>query len=178
MKPSTILIALGSFAAGAVIALTAAEGLASPASAARPSPYTDARHGFTITPPAFPRGEKQATGMAVSFFGSPKDGFSSNVGVMVQGAKMTADEYSELTNGQFKQLEFAVLSETRKKVSGKDAILWEYEGETQGRALRWMALAVVDAERVILVTGTALKADYEPVAKEFKASLESFKLGE
>ena len=178
MKPSTLLVALASFAAGAVLALTAVEGLASPARPAKPSYYADGRHGFSLLPPEFPKGEKDSAGMTVSFFSPPKNGFATNLGVMVQNVAMTADQYSELSTGQFKNAGLKVVSETRKKVGGKDAIAWEYEGTLQERELKWMALAVVDTDRVYLLTGTALKADYDQAAKAFKPCLDSFKLGD
>ena len=178
MKTSMMLVALGSFAAGATLALTASEGLASPARADKPSVYSDGRYGCSLTPPAFARGEKDSSGMAASFSGFPKNGFAPNVNVMIQNVSMTLEEYRGISVGQFKQMDLTVLSETRKKVSGKDAIVWEYEGRLQGRALKWMALAVSDVDRIFLITATALKADYDPVAKEFTACLESFKLGE
>jgi hypothetical protein len=57
-------------------------------------------------------------------------------------------------------------------------VLWEYEGASQGRKLKFMALAVVDADRVFLVTGTSTQDDYEALSKEFRASIDSFKIQE
>ena len=177
MKPATILVVLASFAAGAVFALAASEASARPVSAA-PAVYTNDVYGFSIIPPAFPKAQKNAGGQAAMFFGPVHKDFANNLNVIVQAAKMTIDEYVALSVNQFKQMDIKVTSETRKKVSGRDAALFEYEGKTQGIEMKWMALAVVDGGRVFLVTGTAAAADYDSVAKEFKASLDSFKLPE
>ena len=153
----TILIAtLISFAAGAAVAWTAAEG-----PKRLPTVYMDGRYGFSMQPPDFPKG-----------------GFASNINVMIQNVGLTMDQYRELSNGQFKQMELKILSETRKKIGGKDAILWEYEGKSQGRALHWMSLAVSDGERVFLITGTATQDEWETASKQFRTCLDSFKFEE
>jgi hypothetical protein len=176
MKPATILVVLASFAAGAVFAIAASEASARPVPA--PAVYTNDVYGFSIIPPAFPKAQKNAGGQAAMFFGPVQKDFANNLNVIVQAAKMTIDEYVALSVNQFKQMDIKVTSETRKKVSGRDAALFEYEGKTQGIDMKWMALAVADGGRVFLVTGTAAAADYDSVAKEFKASLDSFKLPE
>lgn len=178
MKPSTLLVVIGSAASGAVLVLAASEGIARQDKAAQPSHYTNGVYGFSIQPPAFAPVEKDSSVQAAMFFAPARNGFAANLNVMVQQVKMSLDEYSTLSKGQFKQAGLKVLSETRKKISGRDAVLWEYEGELQGRGLRWMALAVADTNRVFLITGTSTQADDDAVAKEFKASLESFKLAE
>jgi len=177
MKPSTILAMIGSAAAGAVLALAATEGLARQEKAARPSAYANGVYGFSIQPPAVPRAAKDSVLQAAMFFAPARDGFAPNLNVMVQEVKMSLDEYCTLSRGQFKQAGLKVRSEARKKVSGRDAVLWEYEGELQGRAMKWTSLAVADTDRVYLVTGTSTMDD-ESLSKEFKASLETFKLAE
>lgn len=174
MKPALLAALAASFAAGALVGLTASDASARPAAA--PSVYTNESYGFSIVPPAFPKAEKAAGGQAAMFFAPVRSGFASNLNVIVQAAKMSIDEYVELSKGQFEQLKLKCLSEKRLKVSGRDAALFEYEGKTQGKEMKWMALAIADGDRILLATGTALAEDYDSVAKEFKASLESFKI--
>ena len=176
MKPAPLIAVVASFAAGAFVALAAADAVARPAPAVAPSLYTNDVYGFSIIPPAFPKAEKAGAGQAVMFFGPVRKGFANNLNVIVQAAKMSIDEYIELSKGQFKELKIKLSSEKRLKMSGREAALFEYEGEAQGRDMKWMALAVSDGERIFLVTGTAAAEDYDTVSKEFKASLESFKL--
>ena len=177
MKPSTLLVMIASSAAGAVLALAATEGFARQDKAARPSAYTNGVYGFSIQPPAFPRPEKDSSLQAAMFFAPARDGFAANLNVMVQEVKMSLDDYAKMSMGQFKQAGIKVVSEARKKVSGRDALLLEYEGRLNNRALKWIALAVADGDRIYLITGTSEPAD-DAAAREFKASLESFKLAE
>jgi hypothetical protein len=174
MKPTLLAVVAASFAAGALVGLTASDASARPAPV--PAVYTNDVYGFSIVPPAFPKAEKAAGGQAAMFFAPVRSGFATNLNVIVQAAKMSIDEYVELSKGQFEQLKLKAVSEKRLKVSGRDAAMFEYEGKTQGKEMKWMALAVADGDRIVLATGTALAEDYEAVSKEFKASLESFKI--
>jgi len=176
MKATTAAVAAGSFALGALLALGAGDLLARNAPAALPSVYTDARYNFTITPPNFPKGEKDTSGLAASFFGPGKKGFAPNLGITIQNVAMSAKDYAELSNGQFTQAGFKVLSQTDRKVSGRDAVLWEYEGKTQNHELTFYGLAVCDKERVYLITATAPKSEWATLGPEFKAAIDSFKL--
>jgi hypothetical protein len=142
------------------------------------SSYTDGVHGFSIRPPEFPIDPQGINVTPVMFFAAPENGFSSNVNVGVQKVSMTADAYYDLSIKQFKTAGLTVNSDSRTKVSGKDAIRLDYEGTLQGRELRWLALAVVEKERVILVTATSPKASFEKYEKQFRACLDSFKLSE
>lgn len=176
MAPRSILTAIGAFAAGALLTHAATEALARPARPAAPSAYTNGAYGYSLVPPTFPKAEKDSGAQTAMFFAPGKKGFASSLGIMVQTVKMTLDDYSALSREQFEKGGIKVGSETKLKVSGRDAILWEYEDASQGRKLKFMALAVVDAGRVFLVTGTSTRDDYESLAKEFKASLDSFKI--
>jgi len=174
MKASVLAFVLGAFAAGAV-ACSSARTAPPPAPAAGPI-YSNAAYKFTCVPPAFPKAEANASQTVASFLAPPHDGFSSNVGIIVQSVKMTLDEYVDLSKKQFKQMELNAVSENKVKVSGRDAVVWEYEGVQSKRKFKWLAMAVIDGDRVFLLTGTALASDYEQVAKEFKACLDSFKI--
>jgi len=171
----TIAVGLACFAAGALAVLTAGDAVARPLPAA-PSAYTNGVYGFSIVPPAYPKVEKDSATQAAMFFAPAKDAFASNLGVMIQSSKMTLDEYIKTSQEQFKEAALKVTSEKKVKVSGRDAVVWEYEGSASGKQLKFMALAVVDGDRVLLVTGTATAADYDTLSKEFKASLDSFKI--
>jgi len=176
MTTRTILAAIGAFAAGAVLTLAATDALARPARAAAPSAYSNSVYGFSIAPPTFPRVEKDSGTQTAMFFAPGKNNFAGNLGVMVQTVKMTLEDYVKLSRDQFEKGGLKVGTESKLKVSGRDAVLWEYEGASQGRKLKFMALAVVDADRVFLVTGTSTQDDYEALSKEFRASIDSFKI--
>jgi len=176
MNLRTIFAGLACFAAGAAIALTAADAFARPARAAVPAAYANSVYGFSLVPPSYPKVERDSATQAAMFFAPARKGFASNLGVMIQTTKTTLDEYVALSKGQFKQADLKIVTENRVKVSGKDGVIWEYEGSAQGRDLKFMALAVADGDRVFLVTATAPQAEYEVLSKEFKASLDSFKI--
>lgn len=146
------------------------------AGAAQVSEFRDADYGYTLAVPAF---AKPAEGQAVArlFVSAPPDGgFASNINVSVQRLKTTRDAYLELSEAQFRAAGLRIRSKENRSVSGRPAILLDYEGTMDGHALRWLALAVVLSDRVILATCTATAASFEKVEPEFRKSLGSLKL--
>ncbi|HEX7901138.1 MAG TPA: DcrB-related protein [Planctomycetota bacterium] len=141
------------------------------------APYKDARYGFSIVPPAFAPGEAESV-TPVMFFAAGEKGFAANLNVAVQTTSMTAQEYAELSRGQFQQMGLKVHSEKELKVGGRNAFLWDYQGKTQGLDLHWLALAVHDKGRVFLVTGTSTSEAFEKHEKAFRDALTSFTLPE
>ena len=139
--------------------------------------YKDARYGFSIEAPAFAAAEA-ASVTPVMFFAAPENGFAANVNVSVQTTPMTAKEYAELSREQFQQMKFEVVSEKELKVSGRDALLWDYRGRAQGLDLHWLALAVADKGRVFLVTATSTADAFPKHEKAFHAALRTFSLPE
>ena len=140
--------------------------------------YTDPHYGFSIDPPKAPTAPDGGSATPVMFFAPAEDGFAANLNVTVQAAALTAAQYGEITRGQFKEMGLKVHSENALKVSGRDALRWDYEGEMQGRKLRWLALAVMDKARVYLLTCTATAAGFEKQRPGFQAALDSFTLPE
>jgi len=155
-------------AAGTVLAAQALE--------RKPSVYTDGLYGFSIQAPAFPKAGKGSNVVPAILLGPAHGGFSSNVNVMIQHVVTTRDAYRQLSLGQMKAAGFKVLSDRDETVSGKEAIRCDYEGSQAGRDLRFLVLAVMDGDRVFLVTCTALKDEFGDYQKEFEACLGSFKL--
>lgn len=178
MKPTFMLAVAAGFAAGALFTVAATDALARPVRPAAPSAYTNGVYGFSLTPPVFAKADPDSVTQPAMFVAPAKNGFASNLGVMVQSVKMTLDDYMKLSRDQFTQGGLKVLAETKQKVSGREAVLWEYEGSAQGRKLRFMAEAVADGDRIFLLTGTATRDEYEAVAKEFRASLDSFRIAD
>jgi len=152
--------------------------LASAVPVAAPSTYRDGLYGFTIQAPVFPAVAEGTGVMPVMFMGPGSDGFASNINVGVQKTTTTLDAYVALSKTQFEAAGFKVNSEARSKVSGREAVVFDYQGKAQGLELRWLALAVVDKDRVFLVTATATPDGFGKIEKEFRACLESFRIGE
>ena len=138
------------------------------------STYTDALYGFTIQAPQFPPALPNTGVVAVQMYAPAEQGFAANVHVMVQRVATNRQNYRELSLAQFKVGGLTVNSDTDVTVSGREAIILDYEGMMGDRTLRWLALAVIDTEQVLLVTCTAPKDTFAKYEKEFRACLNSF----
>jgi hypothetical protein len=178
MKPTVLLALAAGFAAGALVTVASTDAFARPVRVPAPSAYTNGVYGYSLVPPTFAKADPESSSQTAMFFAPARNGFACNLGVMVQTVKMTLDEYIKLSRGQFEQGGLKVSAETKLKVSGRDAVFWEYEGSAQGRKLKFMAQAVVDGDRIFLITGTAPRDDYEAASKEFKASVDSFRIAD
>lgn len=155
-----------------LLACAASVVLAAPASG---SDFRDSKYGYTVSPPAF-SGANGASFTRLLVNGPFEAGFSPNMNVMVQEIKTTREQFLALSEGQFASAGMTIKSTAKREVSGRPAILVEYEGPVQGRALRFLSLAVVLPERVLLVTYTAPAAAFAALEADFRRSLESFKL--
>ncbi len=141
-----------------------------------PSTYVDTTYGFRVQAPPFGPAPAGGNVVPVMLLGPAKDGFSPNLNVMIQLTKTTRDAFRKLSLDQFKQMGFTVHKVEERQVGGKDALLIEYLGKQQGRELRWLALAVIDTDRVYLATCTALASAFEASRPGFAACLDSFAL--
>jgi hypothetical protein len=139
------------------------------------SAYTDATYGFTIHAPSFPKATR-GTVVPLMMYAPPEDQFATNVNVGVQSVQMSRKAYRDASVAQFQKLGFKINSERNTTVSGKDAIFWDYEGTMAGRSMRFLALAVMDRDRVIVATGTALRENFPRYEPAFRTCLDSFRI--
>lgn len=144
--------------------------------AARQPNYIDSTYGFSFASPAFPQAGAGQPAVPVIVAGPTVDGFASNVNVNIQQLATTRQGYIDLSLGQLRQLGFKINSTTEVTVSGKEGVRFDYEGKLGGRELHCLALAVVEKERVVLVTCTAQATAYQAIEPEFRACLDSFRL--
>ena len=146
---------------------------------ASPSPtaYVNPQYGFSLEPPAFPEGVKGEINLFV-VYAPPRNGFSSSLCVQAQFFGRTREQYRESGLAEFKRAGIAVVSDKDLTVSGKDAILIEYEdgASVQGQRFHCLALAVFQEGRVLVTTCTAPAGEFQGFEKTFRASLESFRL--
>lgn len=177
MKPSVLLAVAAAFAAGAFAGAAGADALARPGRAAGPSQYTDGTYNFSLVPPAFAKVEKDAAHTVATFFAPTQDNFAANLVVIAQRVKTTVDQFVENSKGDLQKLGLRAVVEKKLKVSGRDAVYWEYESAQQRRPLKVFSLAVFDGERLFIVNGTSLASDAD-VQKQFRASLDSFRLAD
>src|SRR5437667_4949030 len=100
------------------------------------------------------------------------DGFAANVNVQIQPYSGTLDEYIALSEEQFKAAGWKVIQRSKQ---GQSAVVFEYVGEMQGRALHWYAKAVHATDRVYLVTATATETQWKREAVPLKECIDSFR---
>ena len=168
MRRAVLVVLAAAIGAGAAWAAVAAR---------KPSVYQDGLYGFSIQAPAFPMAPPGSMVIPVMMTAPAEDKFAANVNVVVQQVTLSRDGFRQLSLAQFKQAGFKVNVDRNLTVFGKPAILWDYEGAMAGRDLHWLALAVIDTERVFLVTCTALKDTFGKYEQEFHTCVNSFKPG-
>jgi len=144
--------------------------------APKPSTYTDRVYGFSMQTPTFPKATKGVSVRPVVLCGPEEGGFASNANVMVQSITTTREAYLTQSLNQIKAMRWKVNSMEKTTVSGRDALRFDYEGKMGARDLRWLAVAIVDTERVFLVTCTTTKDGFKKYGKAFDACLRSFAL--
>ncbi len=141
------------------------------------SHYADESVGYSLDTPKFPApGERQVV-LAV-FSGQPEAGFGSNMTVINQAVSTTRKAYRDVTLASFQKLGLKVNEDRDVTVSGRDAIRLDYEGKTNARDLRFLSLAVIEKDRVLLFTCTATVDAFPKIAAEFRSSLDSVRLRE
>ena len=144
---------------------------------ARGSDFQDTQYGYAVSPPEFSAAPMGGAVKRLIVMAPPgADGFGPNMGVMIQEVQTTRDKYMSLSERQFEDAGMKVRSSSKREVSGTPAVLFEYEGPMNGRNLRFLSLAVVLRDRVLLLTYTATAESFGGLEKEFRRSLESFRL--
>jgi hypothetical protein len=147
-----------------------------PAVAVQAPEVSDTRYGYALSAPDLPGPRPGGNVVRLTFAAAAEGGFSSNLNVMVQEVRMSRADYAALSRKQFASAGLTVRSMTDREVSGRPAILVDYEGEMAGRALRFLSLAVILPERILLATCTAPNQAFPGLEAEFRRSLESFRL--
>jgi len=150
--------------------------------------YVNKTAGFAINPPDFPTAA-QGNFMPVAFTAPGRDGFGSNVNVMIQMQTGTRKQYIESAraemrhiNGKFNESEEIKEKNKTLKISGRDAAIIDYERTVNDVKLRFLALAVFDGEKyggrncIYLVTCSALASEFDAQKDEFMKCFESFTL--
>ena len=126
--------------------------------------------GFSIKPLETPFGKAPQQALLMALPAS--DGFAANVNVQIQPYSGTLDEYITLSEEQFKAAGVKVVQRSKE---GQSAVIFEYAGEMQGRALHWYARAERAKGRVYLVTATALETQWKTESVMLKACVDSFR---
>jgi len=138
--------------------------------------YVDSTYGFTMNPPSFATDTTLPADVTAMFFAPSKNGFASNLNITIQNVITTRADYLAFTKAQIEKQSLKFNTSENISVSGRDALLLDWEGKMNGHDVRCLALAVFDKRRVFLITGTAPIEDYSEYAAAFRASLLSFRL--
>jgi hypothetical protein len=140
------------------------------------SDFKDTTFGYSVSPPEFAGPPPGGAAVRVNVLAPPEGGFSANMGVMIQEVRITRDQFIARSKEQFEAVGMTLRSSSKRDVSGQPAVLFDYNGPLNGRTLRFLQLAVILPERVLLLTYTAPAATFGGMEKEFRRSLETFKL--
>jgi len=142
------------------------------------SRYADAQYGFTINAPKFPTASAGSQVVPVMMFAPGRRGFASNVNVIVEQVGISRKDYRDRTLKRFGASGYALHSERNLTVSGRDAILFDFEGRMGTRALRFLELAVFDTNRFYSITCAAPRNRFSDYEAALRACLDSFELTE
>jgi hypothetical protein len=140
------------------------------------SDFKDTKFGYSVSPPDFASPPPGAVFARVNVFAPPEAGFSANMGVMIQEVRITREQFIARSEEQFGAAGMTLRSSSKRDVSGQPAVLVDYDGQVNGRSLRFLQLAVILPERILLLTYTAPASTFAGFEKEFRRSLETFKL--
>lgn len=126
--------------------------------------------GFSIAPLEVSPGDK--TCQALVMFLPATGDFAGNVNVQIQPYSGTLEEYTTLTLKQFKDAGVKVIEQ--KKI-GKSGVLFEYNGDLQGRTLHWYARAEKAGGHVYLATATATEEEWAGQGARLKSCVDSLR---
>jgi hypothetical protein len=139
------------------------------------SKYINGEYGFTLTPPDFNAAGGAAV-QTVRFDAPAQKGFSASVVVTVQPGKTQRQAIARKVFKAFETMGLKLNSKTDLQVSGHDAMVIDYEGKIGTEDVHCLGLFVIDDERVVQVTGTALQGDFAAKEAAFRRCIDSFKL--
>jgi len=126
--------------------------------------------GFSIAPLEVPMGLTPQ--QALVMFLPATNGFAANVNVQIQPYGETLDDYLTISVQQCKNAGFKLL---QQNATEKTAVVFEYTGDMEGRRLHWYARAQKSAGRVYLVTATAPDDEWDRLAPQLKACVDSLR---
>jgi hypothetical protein len=183
---SSVRLSLGNFATfqlrshevGSMRTITAAVvagslAIASPQGRSAEPLVHDAAYGFSVAVPAFAKEIESGISITPIAFGGPvHEGKAASCNVQIQNTGATLSDFRTQSLVQAKALGITLESETRRKVSGKDALLFV----SSGGELRVLSLAVQVGSSIYLVTCLAATDQFPRYEKTFRSVIDSFSL--
>lgn len=153
--------------------------------AQKKSTYVDAIYGFSIEPPAYKKAPFGTSITPAMFTGPGIGANAANVNITITNASVTREEHIEKTLRNFEQLKYKLHSKEELEVGGRPAVLWDYSaalrtqdarGQETTVDLRFLVLAVIDRDRIVLLTCSAGKDAFQDLRKTYGDCIASFKL--
>jgi hypothetical protein len=130
-------------------------------------------YGFSVAMPDFPKQVDVGVSVTPITFGGPLSGGKTpSCNVQIQNMGWTLATFRTQSLGQFKALGLSLDSETPRKVSGKDALLFV----SSGHDLKMLSLAVQVKQSIYLVTCVAAIDQFSHYQKTFDQVVDSFSL--
>ena len=130
-------------------------------------------YGFSVAAPDFPRQNDAGTSVTPIIFSGPlHDGKTPSCNVQIQNLGWSLSEFRTQSLGQLKTLGLALESETPRKVSGKDALLFV----SSGHDVKILTLAVPVERSMYVVTCLATADQFGTYEKAFRGVIDSFSL--
>ena len=131
----------------------------------------DTTYGFSVAVPAFPKQAESGTSVTPVTFGGPiHNGAAPSCNVQIQNMSTTLNDFRAQSIVQAKALGITLESETPRKVSGKDALLF-----VSARSdLKVLSLAVQVGQGIYLVTCLAATDQFPKYEKAFRGVIDSF----
>lgn len=126
---------------------------------------------YTFTPPYF---QPEIGGQVFHYFLPAADGFAASVNLQIQPFDGDIDAYIELSEDQFEQMNFAVLTAERSD----NEILYEYAGSLQGQDFHWYSRVIKQGSLFYVVTATALEHRWDVERDQLIDSVHSFALSD
>lgn len=133
----------------------------------------DTTYGFSVAAPAFPKQTDSGTSVTAITFGGPiHDGAAPSCNVQIQNMNITLKDFRAQSLVQAKALGITLESETPRKVSGKDALLFV----SSGHDVKVLSLAIQVGQSIYLATCFAATDQFSKYEKAFRGFMDSFAL--
>lgn len=132
-----------------------------------------APNGASIRMPPPPSATPEVAAWALLYWPT-NGGFASNVNIQQQRSPGGLDAWWALSQGQFAQMGFTTVKNTKFKVNGHDAIRIEYSGNMMGASLHWDAVGIYVGQDVWMATCTAPEAEWATWGPLCKKAIDSF----
>ena len=140
--------------------------------------YRNERFGFSLAPPAFADQPVTTPVVEAALFKAPvENGFAANCNIQIQFVDMSPEDFYARSTGQFEQLGWSLDEVSEVRLGEATGRMIRYSGAFNDIPLRFMATAVPGEGRFYVFTCTALAANHDRYEADFRATLESFRLG-